>query len=197
MTSDGKVSRRHHRRPSLRAERSNPSRRAKKETKEWIASSQELLAMTAKIAPHPPPSCPRMRGIQCAAASRLITGVSGNRDRGKPRGFAPPTPPYVRVAYTAVRRIKHGRCFTPCRRVRQRSPSQRLRSFRAARLGFTLSRSSKASDLDIRPHSRFEVSMSKRPSIVQAFSENSFRLLRLLLTSAPWSGRLTTTSVPT
>jgi hypothetical protein len=125
-----------------------------------------------------------------------ITDVSGNRDRGKPRGFAPPTPPYVRVAYTAVRRIKHGRCFTPCRRVRQRSPSQRLRSFRAARLGFTLSRSSKASDLDIRPHSRFEVSMSKRPSIVQAFSENSFRLLRLLLTSAPWSGRLATTSVP-
>jgi len=29
----------------------------------------------------------------------------------------------------------------------------------------------KASDLDIRPHGRFEVSTSKRPSIVQAFSE--------------------------
>ena len=29
----------------------------------------------------------------------------------------------------------------------------------------------KASYLDIRPHGRFEVSMSKRPSIVQAFSE--------------------------
>ena len=29
----------------------------------------------------------------------------------------------------------------------------------------------KASDLDIRPHGRFGVSMSKRPSIVQAFSE--------------------------
>jgi len=29
----------------------------------------------------------------------------------------------------------------------------------------------KASDLVIRPHGRFEVSMSKRPSIVQAFSE--------------------------
>jgi hypothetical protein len=30
-----------------------------------------------------------------------------NRDRGESRGSSPPTPPYVRVAYTAVRQIKH------------------------------------------------------------------------------------------
>src|SRR5450631_2014792 len=30
------------------------------------------------------------RAIQYAAASRLNSTVSGNRDRGKPRGFAPP-----------------------------------------------------------------------------------------------------------
>src|SRR5262245_47286525 len=29
---------------------------------------------------------------------------ANNRDRGKPRGSAPPTPPYIRVRITAVRR---------------------------------------------------------------------------------------------
>ena len=42
--------------------------------------------------------------------------------------------------YPAVQRIEHRRSFTPCRRVRHWSPSQRLRSFRVARPGFTLSR---------------------------------------------------------
>jgi hypothetical protein len=41
----------------------------------------------------------------------------------------------------------------------------------SGRPGFTLLAAPKASDLDIRPRGRFEVSMSKRPSIVQAFSE--------------------------
>jgi FAD/FMN-containing dehydrogenase len=40
---------------------------------------------------------------------RRVSGYSlpallpGNRDRGRPRGLSPPTPPYVRVTYTAVR----------------------------------------------------------------------------------------------
>src|SRR5260221_14479379 len=31
---------------------------------------------------------------------------NNNRDRGEPHGPSPPTPPYVRASYTAVRRIK-------------------------------------------------------------------------------------------
>ena len=58
-----------------------------------------------------------------------------DRDRGESHDSTPPTPPYVRVPYTAVRRIKHGRCFTPCRRVRQWSPPQRFRSFSSGTSG--------------------------------------------------------------
>jgi hypothetical protein len=29
-----------------------------------------------------------------------------HRDRGEPRDSSPPTPPYIRITYTAVRRIK-------------------------------------------------------------------------------------------
>ena len=33
-------------------------------------------------------------------------GTETDRDRGKPHGFSPATPPYVRVPYTAVRRVE-------------------------------------------------------------------------------------------
>jgi hypothetical protein len=38
----------------------------------------------------------------------IVVGMAGalNRDRGAPRGAAPPTPPGIRVRTTAVRRIK-------------------------------------------------------------------------------------------
>jgi hypothetical protein len=36
----------------------------------------------------------------------VAEGYKVNRDRGEPRGSSPPTPPYVRVPYTAVRQIK-------------------------------------------------------------------------------------------
>ena len=48
----------------------------------------------------------------------------------------------------------------------------------------------KASELDVQPHGPLEVSTSRRLSSVQAFSENSFRLLRRLLTSPPRSRAL-------
>src|ERR1700716_1145144 len=38
-------------------------------------------------------------------ASAMEPRSRGDRDRGKPCGFSPPTPPYVRVTYTAVRWI--------------------------------------------------------------------------------------------
>jgi len=39
-----------------------------------------------------------------------------NRDREEPRGSPPPTPPYIRVTYTAVRWIK---CFPSTYQARQ------------------------------------------------------------------------------
>src|SRR5512143_594468 len=33
-----------------------------------------------------------------------------NRDRGKPCGSPPPTPPYIRITYTAVRQIQSRLC---------------------------------------------------------------------------------------
>ena len=68
--------------------------------------------------------------------------------------------------------------------------------FEQRRPGFTSSRRSKGQISGIRPLGRLEVSTSRRSSSVQAFSETSFRLLCPLLTSAPRSGRLATTSVP-
>jgi len=35
--------------------------------------------------------------------------AEANRDRGEPRGSSPPTPPCVRVAYTAVRSFSRAR----------------------------------------------------------------------------------------
>src|SRR5271168_3093356 len=73
-----------------------------------------------------------MRASRRMAASPYL---AANRDRGESRDSSPPTPPYVRVTYTAVRQIKHGRYFTPCRRVRQWGPPRRLRSFSNGALG--------------------------------------------------------------
>src|SRR6202790_2088544 len=95
----------------------------------WISSSHgtarsRLFMFTSTRRPH------NARAEPCIGRR-----ADWNRDRGESRDSSPPTPPYVRVPYTAVRRIKHGRCFTPCRRVRQWRPPQRFRSFSSGTSG--------------------------------------------------------------
>ena len=123
-------------------------------------------------------------------------GVSStDRDRGESHNSSPPTPPYVRVR---IRRFDGLSTVDVSRRAGESDSGVRRNGFgpfeRRVRVSpFPIA--AKASDLVIRPHGRFEVSISKRPSIVQAFGRSP-RLLCLLLTSALRSGRLATTSVP-
>src|SRR5262245_36813235 len=44
--------------------------------------------------------------FQITSAYRLTFPVAANRDRGDPHGSPPPTPPCVRITYTAVRLIQ-------------------------------------------------------------------------------------------
>jgi hypothetical protein len=94
-----------------------------------------------------------------------------NRDRGEPHGSAPPTPPDIRVR---IRRFNGLSTGGLSRRAGESDNGARRNGFgpferRVQASPFPVA--AKASDLDIRPHSRFEVSTSKRPSIVQAFGE--------------------------
>src|SRR5712691_6382975 len=94
-----------------------------------------------------------------------------DRDRGEPHDSSPPTPPYIRVR---IRRFDGLSTVGVSRRAGESDSGVRLHGFGPfeRRIGgspFLIA--AKASDLDIRPHGRFEVSTSKRPSIVQAFSE--------------------------
>jgi hypothetical protein len=94
-----------------------------------------------------------------------------DRDRGEPRGSSPPTPPDIRVR---IRRFDGISTVGVSRRAGESNSGVRRNGFgpferRIRASPFLIA--AKASDLDIRPHGRCEVSMSKRPSIVQAFSE--------------------------
>ena len=94
-----------------------------------------------------------------------------HRDRGEPRDSSPPTPPYIRVR---IRRFDGLSTVGVSRRAGESDNGVRRNGFgpferRVQASPFPIA--AKASDLLIRPHGRFEVSMSKRPSIVQAFSE--------------------------
>src|SRR6266567_9241984 len=94
-----------------------------------------------------------------------------DRDRGESHDSSPPTPPYIRVRIRRFDRLStvgvSRRAGESDSRVRRRGFGPFERRIRAS--PFLIA--AKASDLDIRPHGRFEVSTSKRPSIVQAFSE--------------------------
>jgi hypothetical protein len=94
-----------------------------------------------------------------------------DRDRGESRDSSPPTPPYVRLR---IRRFDGLSTVGVSRRAGESDIGVRRNGFgpferRIRASPFLIA--AKASDLDIRPHGRFEVSKSKRPSIVQAFSE--------------------------
>src|SRR5712675_563052 len=94
-----------------------------------------------------------------------------DRDRGEPHDSSPPTPPYIRVR---IRRFDRLSTVGVSRRAGESDSGVRRNGFgpferRIRASPFLIA--AKASDLDIRPHGRFEVSTSKRPSIVQAFSE--------------------------
>src|SRR5215211_6288224 len=58
-----------------------------------------------------------------------------NRDRGEPHGSAPPTPPDIRVRIRRFGGLSAGDLSRQRRRLRQWSPSLRLRSLRAAPSG--------------------------------------------------------------
>src|SRR5216684_4818147 len=133
------------------------------------------------------------RATQYSRDGRVQSRSRGDRDRGEPRGSSPPTPPYIRVR---IRRFDGLSTVGVSRRAGESDSGVRRNGFgpferRIRASPFLIA--TKASDLDIRPHGRFEVSTSKRPSIVQAFSKT--RLLRPLLTSAPRSDRLAAASV--
>jgi hypothetical protein len=111
------------------------------------------------------------RTIQYAVTYRFISERSGNRDRGEPRDSSPPTPPYIRVR---IRRFDRLSTVGVSRRAGESDSGVRRNGFgpferRIRASPFLIA--TKASDLDIRPHGRFEVSTSERPSIVQAFGE--------------------------
>ena len=94
-----------------------------------------------------------------------------DRDRGESHDSSPPTPPYIRVR---IRRFDRLSTVGVSRRAGESDSGVRRNGFgpferRIRASPFLIA--AKASVLDIRPHGRFEVSTSKRPSIVQAFSE--------------------------
>ena len=94
-----------------------------------------------------------------------------DRDRGESHDSSPPTPPYIRVR---IRRFDRLSTVGVSRRAGESDSGVRRHGFgpferRIRASPFLIA--AKASGLDIRPHGRFEVSTSKRPSIVQAFSE--------------------------
>ena len=130
-----------------------------------------------------------------AAIGRLWAIVQANRDRGEPRGSAPPTPPDIRVRIRRFAGLSTGDVSHRCRRVRSWCPSYQLRSLRAAPSGLH------PSPLLRKPDVWNSTAWSTRGLHTQAFFQrsglqrNSFRLLCPLLTSALRSGRLTTTSV--
>src|SRR5216684_3899676 len=107
----------------------------------------------------------RDRG-ECPRPPELV-----DRDRGESHDSSPPTPPYIRVR---IRRFDRLSTVGVSRRAGESDSGVRRNGFgpferRIRASPFLIA--AKASDLDIRPHGRFEVSTSKRPSIVQAFSE--------------------------
>ena len=99
------------------------------------------------------------------------TGSSDNRDRGESHDSSPPTPPYIRVR---IRRFDRLSTVGVSRRAGESDSGVRRNGFGPCERRIRASPfliAAQASDLDIRPHGQFEVSTSKRPSIVQAFSE--------------------------
>ena len=117
---------------------------------------------------HPTAAVPTARSGSC-----VVEVATDDRDRGESRDSSPPppTPPYIRVR---IRRFDRLSTVGVSRRAGESDSGVRRNGFgpferRIRASPFLIA--AKASDLDIRPHGRFEVSTSKRPSIVQAFSE--------------------------
>ena len=108
--------------------------------------------------------------------------MRSNRDREGPHGLPPPTPPYVRVTYTAVRQIQSGWHVHPDRSVLSRGAS---REFLPDAGQYPPSR---------RRRSRHSTT-GRNSSLPFRPSARSARLLCPLLTSAVRSGRIPPPSV--